>query len=88
MILKHKKTSQIVDAYLFRENGKTMATYWLNGMNQGKGGWNTSKLSELVPVEYETENEKHSKECQAIIDERDNMYKEMFDGTWKGEEDE
>lgn len=83
MILKHKKTSQIVDAAIHtNQKGSTMATYWLKGVNNGQGGWVTTKIGALVPVDVETKNEKHSNECQAIVNEREQMYKDMFDGIY------
>ena len=80
MILKVKKTSEIVDAAInINKDGAVVATYWTKETNQGHGGWVTHKIRNLVPVKVETENEKHSKECQAIIDEQYDMYCKMFD---------
>lgn len=80
MKLKHIKTSEIVDAFIFKDTitGKMMAIYWLSGVNKGKGGWVTTKVSMLCPIEHETDNEKHSKECQKTINERNAMYTNMF----------
>ena len=80
MELKIKKTSEVVDAFLcLNKDGKLVATYWTKGTNQGQGGWVTTKIKDLVPLDVETQNEKHSKECQAVVDERDQMYADMFD---------
>lgn len=80
MILKVKKTSEVVDAaiYMNSEN-KVYATYWTKGTNQGKGGWVTTKISALCPVNVETDREQYSKMCQAKIDEVHRMYRDMFD---------
>ena len=80
MILKVKKTSEIVDAAIHVNNeNKTVATYWTKGTNQGKGGWVTTRISALCPVDVETKNEQYSKMCQAKIDAIHKMYKDMFD---------
>lgn len=80
MILKVKKTSEVVDAaiYMNSEN-KVYATYWTKGTNHGKGGWVTTKISALCPVNVETDQEQYSKICQAKIDEVHMMYRDMFD---------
>ena len=80
MILKVKKTSEVVDAAIFMNNdNKVMATYWTKGINQGKGGWATSKISALCPVNVETDREQYSKMCQAKVDEVHRLYRDMFD---------
>lgn len=80
MILKVKKTSEIVDAAIcVNKDNKVIATYWSKGLTQGKGGWVTTKISALCPVNVETDKEQYSKMCQAKIDEIHKMYKDMFD---------
>ena len=80
MILKVKKTSEVVDAAIFvNKDNKIMATYWSKGLTQGKGGWITTKISALCPVDVETDREQYSKMCQAKIDEVHRLYRDMFD---------
>ena len=80
MILKVKKTSEVVDAAICISNdNKVMATYWSKGINQGKGGWITAKISALCPVDVETDREQYSKMCQAKVDEVYRLYRDMFD---------
>lgn len=80
MILKVKKTSEVVDAVIcINKDNKVVATYWTNGINQGKGGWITTKISALCPIDVETDREQYSKMCQAKIDEVHRMYRDMFD---------
>ena len=80
MILKVKKTSEIVDAAIcINKDNKVIATYWSKGLTQGKGGWVTTKISALCPVDVETDREQYSKMCQAKLDERHKLYKDMFD---------
>lgn len=80
MKLKVKKTSEVVEAFVYaNKEGKLVATYWTKGTNQGQGGWVTTRLKALVPIGVETPNEKHSKECQKAINERNEMYADMFD---------
>jgi len=79
MILKIKATSEIVDAAISINNdNKVVATYWTKGTNCGKGGWITTKISALCPVDVETDAEQYSKMCQAKIDEVHRMYRNMF----------
>lgn len=80
MILKVKKTSEVVDATIYvNKDDKIMAVYWTNGTNQGKGGWVKTKISALCPIDVETDREQYSKLCQAKIDEVHRMYRDMFD---------
>lgn len=80
MILKVKKTSEVVDACInINKDNKVVATYWTKGTNNGKGGWVTTKISALCPIDVETDNEQYSKMCQAKIDEVHRMYRDMFD---------
>lgn len=79
MLLKVKKTSEKVDAIITTENGKAYATYFTKGTNQGKGGWVTTKISALVPIDVKTENEIRSDQTVAEQKERENMYRKMFD---------
>ena len=80
MILKVKKTSEIVDATIYVDkDNKTMAVYWIKGTNGGKGGWVRTKISALCPVNVETDREQYSKVCQDKINEVYRMYRDMFD---------
>ena len=79
MILKVKKTSEIVDADIMRNpEGKLEAVYWTKGTNNGRGGWTTVKLSNLVPLDYKTENEIHSDECLEVVKDKVKEYKKLF----------
>ena len=79
MIMKVKKTSEIVDANITRNNeGKLEAVYWTKCMNSGKGGWTACKLSNLVPLYYKTENEIHSDECLRLVKDKVQEYKKLF----------
>lgn len=61
MILKVKKTLEIVDAAInINKDNKVVATYRTRGTNQGKGGWVTTKISALCPIDVATDRERFS----------------------------
>lgn len=79
MILKIKKTSEIVDVVISRNKDHVLTgVYWDKNTNNGSGGWKELKINNFVPIDYKTDNEKHSEELNKIINAKIDEYKRLF----------
>lgn len=78
MVLKHKKTSEVVDVFLERKDGKLIGTYYARGYNNGRGGWLTCGIKDFIPVDVKTEAERKSDEHNAIVRQKIQEYKKLF----------
>ena len=79
MILKIKKTSEVVDAFIStNKDGKVVATYYSKTLTGGQGGWMTTGIKYLVPLSVETDSEKKSEIANEIIRQKIREYKKLF----------
>lgn len=75
MLLRVKKTNQIVDGQLVSFDNHTCFIYWEQSLNNGQGGWNRLRLKNFTPV---IDKEASTEVKQDYVADRIKEYKMLF----------